>query len=195
MLGRWTFSRGLLIIFFVSLGFLQMGWAEERYAVKPGDTLFKISKSYGISVEVLKKANGLENNGVKPRQVLLIPYRKGKGKEEMVRRPSVETESYIVKKGENLYSISKRVGLSVEEIKRTNQLQSTTLRSGQVIVLPKMKSEAEEEEEESGDIEEAAEEKLAGVEKSPSKDAQHFRIETKILNKVGGDHCVGDPVK
>jgi LysM repeat protein len=57
-------------------------------------------------------------------------------------------ERYIVKPGDSLYRISKRVGLSIEEIKRMNRLHSTTLKVGQVLSLPEtgMKEEIEESE-------------------------------------------------
>jgi len=56
---------------------------------------------------------------------------------------SVETESYVVRKGDNLSSISKRVGLSVEEIKRMNQLRSACLKVGQVLTFPKTRPREE----------------------------------------------------
>ena len=65
-------------------------------------------------------------------------------------------ESYVVRKGDSLYAISRRVGLSVEEIKKLNHLQVTALKVGQVLTLPKagMVEEAEEGVEEPGDSEE-----------------------------------------
>jgi cell wall-associated NlpC family hydrolase len=64
-------------------------------------------------------------------------------------------ESYVVRKGDSLYAISRRVGLSVEEIKKFNHLQVTALKVGQVLTLPKagMVEEAEEGVEEPGDSE------------------------------------------
>ncbi len=44
------------IILFLLLGFFQLGWAEEKYQVKSGDTLYGISQSFGIRIEALKKA-------------------------------------------------------------------------------------------------------------------------------------------
>lgn len=149
---------GLLLLF----GFCQKGWTEEQYTVRPGDTLYEISKSLGVSIEALKKANALEGDSIIPKQVLTIPTQRGKKTDEVVRKSSSriskklsgETDSYVVQKGDSLYSISKRVGLSIEEIKKMNGLQTSTLKIGQILLLPKDESRLDEETEELGDGEE-----------------------------------------
>ena len=42
------------------------------YRVKPGDTLGKIAKAYGTTVELIKKKNSLKNNKIKDDQYLLL---------------------------------------------------------------------------------------------------------------------------
>ncbi len=159
MMGRWMFLEVGLIVLSLLFGFHTKGLAEERYTVKPGDSLYRISKSFGVSIEVLKKVNGLEGDGIEPKQVLLIPPKDEKRTRTAVKRHSIETEPYVVRKGDSLYSISKRVGLSIEEIKRMNRLHSATLKVGQSLALPK--TGMREEEEESGDSEESTREGLA----------------------------------
>ena len=151
---------GLLLLF----GFCQRGWTEEQYTVRPGDTLYGISKSFGLSIEALKKANALEGDSIKPKQVLAIPTQRGKKTDEVARKSSNriskklsgETDSYVVQKGDSLYSISKKLGLSIEEIKKMNGLQTSTLKIDQVLLLPKDESRLDEETEELGDREEIA---------------------------------------
>ena len=158
-----------LIVLFIVFGFYQKGWAEEKYTVKPGDTLYGISKSFGVSIEALKKANVLEDDSLKPKQVLMIPTQRGKKAEEVarkssdqtpkklsgekVKRLSGETDSYVVQKGDCLSSISKKVGLSIEEIKKMNDLHTSALKIGQVLLLPKDENRFDEEAEELGDRE------------------------------------------
>jgi len=72
-MGRWRFMGVILIVLSVSLGFYQKGWAEERYVVKPGDTLSAISKSSGVSISTLKKTNGLVKDTIRDGQILVIP--------------------------------------------------------------------------------------------------------------------------
>lgn len=47
---------------------------NNTYTVQPGDTLYSIAKKYpGISIEDLRKANGLTGSNIHPGQVLKIP--------------------------------------------------------------------------------------------------------------------------
>jgi LysM repeat protein len=158
------------IILLLLLGFYQRGWTEEQYTVKPGDTLYGISKSYGVSIEALKKANSLERDSLKPKQVLMIPTQTGRKLNEVERkasgltsrklsaekakRISGETDSYVVQKGDSLSSISKKGGLSIEEIKKMNGLHTSTLKIGQVLILSRDERRWDEEVEELGDGEE-----------------------------------------
>lgn len=184
MTGRWRFlAIGLTLLFFLLLGLHQKASAEERYTVKQGDSLYGISKTFGVSVDVLKGANHLEGSNLKPKQVLLIPGRKEIQKADSakrllktgVRRPLPEQESYVVSKGDNLYAISIKVGLSVEEIKKINHLHDTVLKIGQVVTLPKvgMEEELENEIEEPGDSEELT---VAPDEKSEQEEASNKQL-------------------
>jgi LysM repeat protein len=126
-----------------------------------------------VNIEILKKANHLKTDAIKPKQVLLIPIQKerqsgdqAKGSSlqktrdlpvEMVKGAFPEKEFYVVQEGNSLYSISKKVGLSIEEIKKVNGLQSTGLRIGQKLLLRKQGMELDEEVEELGDAEEVTE--------------------------------------
>ena len=145
-----------LVVLSLSLGVCQRGRAEEKYTIQPGDTLYGISKSFGVSLEALKKANFLERNSIHPKQVLTIPTPGEKTADEAsrspsdssskrlsseaVRRSSEETHSYVVQKGDSLSSISAKVGLPIEEIKKTNRLHTSLLKIGQILILPKEQS-------------------------------------------------------
>lgn len=48
-----------------------------RHTVQKGENLFKIANRYGISVEDLKKANGLKNDNINAGQTLTIPAKSG----------------------------------------------------------------------------------------------------------------------
>jgi cell wall-associated NlpC family hydrolase len=66
----------------------------RRYTVKKGDTLAVIAKRFGVSVDSLKKANGLSGTFIKAGQSLIIPV-----KEDMVygekRVPHTNEESRV----------------------------------------------------------------------------------------------------
>lgn len=159
MMGRWTCLLGLVVLSF-SFSLYQEGLAEERYIVKQGDSLYGISKAVGVPVETLKRANGLGNDRLRLKQVLVIPGhgekstagtakkqsgRTVKKSNGTAKKPQAEAKSYTVQKGDNLFAISRKFGLSVDEIKKTNHLASTALRTGQVLRLQKLTADTEEE--------------------------------------------------
>ena len=76
------------------------------HTVKPGETLYQISKIYGVS-----PAKIIENNGIKN------PDRISVGKKLLILTP---TKSYTVRGGDTLEKISHRFGVSSRELKRRN---------------------------------------------------------------------------
>ena len=98
------------------------------YYVKKGDSLYGIAKSYGVSVEDIKRLNNLSNNNLSIGQELLIP---GLSSENV---PSVKV--YTVVKGDSLYKIANLYGVSVDELKSSNKLSSSVLSIGQQLVIP-----------------------------------------------------------
>ena len=105
------------------------------YTVKSGDSLWKIANSYGVSVDSIKSANNLKSDALSIGQKLLIPVSDTKVEEV---KPPVSNSgvSYVVVKGDNLYSIANKYGVSVDDIKKYNNLSSNTLSIGQVLNIP-----------------------------------------------------------
>lgn len=99
---------------------------SNYYTVQKGDSLWSISKKYGISVEELKNANGLSSNLISVGQNLLIP-----SLEE-----NLNSDTYTIKSGDTLYGIAKKYNTSVDNIKSLNNLVSDTLSIGQVLKIP-----------------------------------------------------------
>lgn len=105
------------------------------YTVKSGDSLWKIANSYGISVDRLKSVNNLKSDVLSIGQQLLIPV-SDTTVEEVEPPVSNSGVSYVVVKGDNLYSIANKYGVSVDDIKKINNLTSNTLQIGQVLNIP-----------------------------------------------------------
>ena len=51
-------------------------------------------------------------------------------------KPSSAGINYVVVKGDNLYTIANKYGVSVNDIKSLNNLKSNTLQIGQVLKIP-----------------------------------------------------------
>ena len=95
----------------------------NTYTVKSGDSLYSIAKKYGITVDELKKANGLTSNNLSLNQKLVIPETKGE-------------IGYLVKAGDSLYSIAQKYNITVDELKKANGLTTNTLTIGQELTIP-----------------------------------------------------------
>lgn len=100
--------------------------SENIYIVKKGDSLYSISKIYGISVDELKKVNNLTSNNLSIGQTLIIPSKK----------ESTNQITYVVKKGDSLWLIANKYDTTIEKIKTTNNLTSNLLSIGQVLIIP-----------------------------------------------------------
>ncbi|MBI2485392.1 MAG: LysM peptidoglycan-binding domain-containing protein [Deltaproteobacteria bacterium] len=102
---------------------------DKKYVVKKGDSLYDVSKKFGVSIDSIKKANGLSNNGLKVGDTLLIS-----GSKEQA--ASVNQSKYVVAKGDTLSEIGEKFGVSTNIIKKVNNLNSNSLRIGQKLIIP-----------------------------------------------------------
>ena len=100
------------------------GVTSTIYVVKAGDSLWKIANSYGISVSELKSANNLTSDVLSIGQQLKIPS------------GGVSGIIYVVKAGDSLWKISNNYGVSVDSIKKLNNLTSNLLSIGQQLKIP-----------------------------------------------------------
>ena len=100
---------------------------ENYYIVKKGDSLWSIANKYGLTVDKLKDINNLSSNMLSVGQKLLI--------NDGTDVDNVNENYYIVKSGDTLYSIAKKYGLSVDELKKMNNLSSNTLSINQKLLV------------------------------------------------------------
>ena len=110
---------------------------KEIYIVKRGDTLYSIARDNNISVAELKKINNITNNTIYIGQEL---YLKNKIVEE---EPNVNDDIYVVKKGDTLYSISKKLNISIDTLKALNKLNTNEIYVGQQLMLSNDKNTEE----------------------------------------------------
>ena len=101
------------------------------YVVKPGDNLYNIAKQYNTSVSEIVSLNSLPNNNLSIGQQLLIPTA------DIPDNPTNNSSNtYVVKSGDNLYSIARKFNTTVNDITRLNNLPGTSLSIGQTLIIP-----------------------------------------------------------
>ncbi|MDW7695212.1 LysM peptidoglycan-binding domain-containing protein [Flammeovirgaceae bacterium SG7u.111] len=90
---------------------------EQKHHVATGQTLYSISKQYGITLDQIKEWNNIRSNNIKI------------GQELQVSRPT----SYKVKRGDTMYSIAKKNDVTVEDIVSWNNLDGYVVVVGTTI--------------------------------------------------------------
>ncbi len=110
------------------------------YKVKSGDALGKIATKHGVSISQLRNWNNLNSNLIKVGQILIIHT----GQEQStVTSPALAlneatsptSKTYTVQPGDSLWIISKKHSLTIEQIKRLNNLNSTNIKPGQRLII------------------------------------------------------------
>jgi len=113
----------------------------QQYKVQRGDNLGYISRMFGVKVADIQSANNLRNSKLSVGQVLIIPMFVG------VKTPAPAIESaqaqvqadgmrtYTVRNGDKLASISKRFGVSQQNLTAWNDLRNSKIVTGQKLYL------------------------------------------------------------
>ena len=106
------------------------------YTVQKGDSLWSIASRYGISVNDLRKANNLSTDVLSIGQVLIIPGSSNDEENGVITPPSGPSTTYIVAKGDSLWSIANKFGVTIQDLRDANMLTTDVLSVGQVLVIP-----------------------------------------------------------
>ena len=113
--------------------------ANGTYTVKAGDTLYGISRKFGMSLSQLISSNGISTSSIiRPGQTLRVV---GGEASATVVRTSTSTArtsggNYVVQSGDTLYSIARRSGMSLNSLLTLNSLsQSSIIYPGQSLTV------------------------------------------------------------
>ena len=124
-------------ITFISIFFILLttAFADTTYKVEKGDTLYSISRKYQIPVAELRTANNLsENDVIKAGQKLIIPDADigtaaalSQTKSTASSAPAGKTTTITVQKGDTLYGIARKNGMTVADLMALNNLDSSAV--------------------------------------------------------------------
>lgn len=122
---------GLLFLFCFNVH----GQQFKTHAVKPGETLESIARTYGVTSEEIIKLNPEAKNGAKANTILIIPNVTKPKAQETVQEVTFRTHK--VRKKETLFGLAKQYNVSEDDIKRYNkELYSRQIKKGEKIRIP-----------------------------------------------------------
>ncbi|NMA66164.1 MAG: LysM peptidoglycan-binding domain-containing protein, partial [Clostridiaceae bacterium] len=123
---------------------------KKIHTVVKGDSLWKISRAYGTSVDKLKEANNLTSDVIYPGMSLIIPAKTASQtpKPDTPSKPAPNTGyeredntswpdvTYVVQPGDTVSAISRKFGVSQQDIMRYNYMEPDEwLEAGEKIAI------------------------------------------------------------
>lgn len=134
--------KKLLTVILIILGLNLCAQNYIEHKIKEGETIESIAKKYLVTPFDILALNPDAKTKFQPNTVLIIPN--SKIKNEPINEESKELIGYKthkVKRKETLYGLSKKYGVSEDEIKKANRfLYSENLKKGDKIRIPKYKT-------------------------------------------------------
>lgn len=121
---------------------------SEYHIVAPGEYLYGIAQKYKCTVEQLREWNKLESDVLSAGQKLIV-YNEAKNTEEVpLEKEIVSNEKdaapvyHTIQAGDTYYSISKKYGVTVEDLKKWNSFDMSGLVVGEKLVVGYKEEEA-----------------------------------------------------
>ena len=124
------------------------------YTAVAGDSLWGIAHKFGMTLDELKKANGLTSNNLYVGQTLKVrksaqqntnnetnqKQNSNGNNNDRPQQTVTSAETYTVKSGDSLWGIATKHGCNVNDLKSWNHLSSNLIHVGQKLVIGQKKS-------------------------------------------------------
>lgn len=108
------------------------------HKVAEKETLFSISRLYGISIDELRSWNNLTASSLSIGQELIIKRTDTPAQtspQPVSAQPKTQSGAHEVRPGETMFSISRQYEVSVDDLRKWNNLDGNDLRIGQLLVV------------------------------------------------------------
>ena len=134
--------KRLIAIIILFCSFTISAQNYKTHKVQPGETIESIAKQYLVTPFDIYALNPDAKKDLSVNTVLIIPHSRVKNDAAPQREKEViNFKTHKVKRKETLFSISKKYGIEISDIKKYNErLYSENLRKGDKIRIPKFKT-------------------------------------------------------
>lgn len=166
------------------------------YLVKPGDTLSSIADRHDTTIAELRRVNNLSRKSVlRAGKKLKVPGVNGESDDTKTADSpktdisipsaksvaSTESDGHVVRPGDNLYTIAKKYGTTVEELSKVNNIRrGQVLKSGARLKIPRNES---------------AKQAQQGISSRARKPAAVFKAKTHLVKKGDTLTAIADKYK
>ena len=109
-----------------------------RHIIQPGETLYRLTKTYNVSAQAICDANpGLNADNFKSGTAIIIPVSTPENSPAKDKVPECR-QMYLVEKKETVYSISKKFGITEEELLAANPkiTSKKKIKKGEYVCIP-----------------------------------------------------------
>lgn len=116
----------------------QQTTSRIAYKVKFGDAIGTIASRHGVTLTQIKQWNNLSSNLIKEGQILIIHSNSNLSSSKTIALNSenpTSSKTYTVRPGDSLWMISQKHSLSIDQIKRLNNLNTTQIKPGQRLIV------------------------------------------------------------
>jgi len=129
-------KKKLIVWFAVLPAFLfSQSGAPLKHVVKEGETVFAISRKYGVTPYAILKFNPGITDNIHPGDTILIPA--DKRHDTLVTGGRyVGFKYHTVKENETVFGIARQYRTTVDDIIKVNKLEGNTIKLGQILIIP-----------------------------------------------------------
>lgn len=107
------------------------------HVVRRGETLTAISQRYGVGVSDLKELNGLSSDNLSLGQKLKVSMAAKSSTLVASQKsiPAAKPRYHTVQRGDTLWTISQRYGLTIDKIKAANKIKGNSIKAGMKLLI------------------------------------------------------------
>lgn len=125
--------------------------ANASHTVKSGESVWRISQKYGMTISELTQLNNIKNNWIYPGQVLKVSGKSSITEpavsKNKITQPSPVTTTkpsnpvtsangtHLVNSGESVWGISRKYGMSMDQLRQLNNISGNNIYPGQVLKI------------------------------------------------------------